>query len=445
MSHAPLPEFLLQQIDSAECKCFMGIFPELKRVWMTVDHRLFLWNFADTQQSDFFSFDSGQDVLLQCHLFTPKSNIFDGHSAMVQYLIALVTCRSVKLVGVSNFNDNFTVYNTDYECSTDGVVMLSSCSLPSGHLFLGGRDGHLYELVYEAEETWFSRRTQLKNHTKSSMSVFVPTFLNFSSGAPIIDIQYDADRMLLHTLSDKSDCNVYQIVYSQETPSDISSVKHLFSLNGADEAKRWAGRSLPQADKDSFRVLNLSVVKKSPQTGGSVALIAVTSKGYRIYFNIPGRFVSSVFQPDNISVAHVRALPSLDDERDMDALTLPMTEFDTSYCADGLFFAAGYNASTSNVLYTSCVDMGTIIKKRQFCEQANLTSGDQRVWFICETANDVLDDGKSVLSTTNTLNTLAAQLAQFPRMFLVLTNAGKNFCLNLINDRHPHLQAETTC
>lgn len=30
-----------------ECRCFMGLFPEIGRVWITIDHRLFLWNYSD--------------------------------------------------------------------------------------------------------------------------------------------------------------------------------------------------------------------------------------------------------------------------------------------------------------------------------------------------------------------------------------------------------------
>lgn len=41
-----IPEILLSQFEGKECKCFMGLLPEIGRVWMTVDNRLFLWDFA---------------------------------------------------------------------------------------------------------------------------------------------------------------------------------------------------------------------------------------------------------------------------------------------------------------------------------------------------------------------------------------------------------------
>jgi nuclear pore complex protein Nup155 len=40
-----LPDFILRQIDDAESKCFMGLFPTIDRLWLSIDHRLFLWDY----------------------------------------------------------------------------------------------------------------------------------------------------------------------------------------------------------------------------------------------------------------------------------------------------------------------------------------------------------------------------------------------------------------
>ena len=31
----------------AEYKCFMGLFPEINRAWITIDNRIFLWNYLN--------------------------------------------------------------------------------------------------------------------------------------------------------------------------------------------------------------------------------------------------------------------------------------------------------------------------------------------------------------------------------------------------------------
>ena len=41
-----IPEILLSQYEGKECRCFMGLLPAIGRVWMTVDNRLFLWDYA---------------------------------------------------------------------------------------------------------------------------------------------------------------------------------------------------------------------------------------------------------------------------------------------------------------------------------------------------------------------------------------------------------------
>lgn len=41
-----IPDILLSQFEGRECKCFMGLLPTIGRVWMSVDNRLFLWDFA---------------------------------------------------------------------------------------------------------------------------------------------------------------------------------------------------------------------------------------------------------------------------------------------------------------------------------------------------------------------------------------------------------------
>jgi hypothetical protein len=40
-----LPELMLNQYDVLGVSSFMGIFPEINHVWMTIDNVLFLWNY----------------------------------------------------------------------------------------------------------------------------------------------------------------------------------------------------------------------------------------------------------------------------------------------------------------------------------------------------------------------------------------------------------------
>ena len=63
---------------------------------------------------------------------------------------------------------------------TDNIHMLSVTGSANGRIFMAGMDGCLYELHYQAEDGWFSRKCRKINHSTSMLSVLVPSFLNFS-------------------------------------------------------------------------------------------------------------------------------------------------------------------------------------------------------------------------------------------------------------------------
>lgn len=45
----------------------------------------------------------------------------------------------------------------EYTIATDGTTMTCITSTELGRIFLGGRDGHLYELLYSTGSGWQSR------------------------------------------------------------------------------------------------------------------------------------------------------------------------------------------------------------------------------------------------------------------------------------------------
>jgi nuclear pore complex protein Nup155 len=43
-----------------------------------------------------------------------------------------------------------------------------------GRVFLGGKDGCLYEFAYKADEGWFGKKAQKINHSNSTFSFLIP-------------------------------------------------------------------------------------------------------------------------------------------------------------------------------------------------------------------------------------------------------------------------------
>lgn len=67
-----------------------------------------------------------------------------------------------------------------FNLPTDNVGMMCIEGTPEGRVLLGGKDGGLYEVVYQAREGWFSKKCKLINHSSSFLSYLVPSFLSFS-------------------------------------------------------------------------------------------------------------------------------------------------------------------------------------------------------------------------------------------------------------------------
>lgn len=63
---------------------------------------------------------------------------------------------------------------------SDNIGMVSVEGTLWGRIFLGGRDGCLHEVVYQADDGWFHRKCRRVNHSTSLLSYIVPSFLTFS-------------------------------------------------------------------------------------------------------------------------------------------------------------------------------------------------------------------------------------------------------------------------
>ena len=89
----PLPRALRSL--QPECETFLGLFPEINRVWMTVDNRLFLWNYYKGE--DFYVFDGLDQLIVAVGLARPRRGVF---SSDVQFVLAVSTPVEVILLAV---------------------------------------------------------------------------------------------------------------------------------------------------------------------------------------------------------------------------------------------------------------------------------------------------------------------------------------------------------
>src|SRR5437762_12795435 len=83
----------------------MGLFPEIQRAYITVDNRLYLWNYLNgyplfvsnlIRSEDFQSFSDSSQTLLAVRLIPPRPGVF---LPSITYLLALCTSSTFFLLG----------------------------------------------------------------------------------------------------------------------------------------------------------------------------------------------------------------------------------------------------------------------------------------------------------------------------------------------------------
>ena len=101
-----------------------------------------------------------------------------------------------------------------FSLSTDSTHMLCVKGTAQGRIFMGGKDGCLYEFAYKAEDGWFSKKATKINHSTSSFSFLVPGFINaaLSEDDPLVQLEVDDSRTILYTRSEKGSIQVFDMV-----------------------------------------------------------------------------------------------------------------------------------------------------------------------------------------------------------------------------------------
>lgn len=93
------------------------------------------------------------------------------------------TIVQVALVGLSmnrdgNCNLEMTHINLEhFRIPSDDVMMTTTTCTPEGRIFLGGNDGHLYEVEYRNRNSWLKGRCNKVRHTLNDQLVCLHALL----------------------------------------------------------------------------------------------------------------------------------------------------------------------------------------------------------------------------------------------------------------------------
>ncbi|XP_059616313.1 nuclear pore complex protein Nup154 [Phlebotomus argentipes] len=314
----PIPPEILEHLNHIKCHCMMGLFPEIGRAWLTIDSDIYIWTYENDR--DVAYFDGLNHVITSVGLVTPKPDVFVSD---VKYLLVLTTPLEIIVLGVM-FGDstkticspNRTVHGLKpfeelhisrpiFVLNTDNVSILTIEGAADGRIFLGGRDGSLYELQYQAESNWFGRRCKKVNHSQSLVSYMVPGFLKiFSESDSVAKIAIDNSRRMLYVLFEKGAIEAWEL----EANDNIRRVGRVTHRDVVQAAVSMVKTVDPAIFKNITAICPLTI-DDSPQ----LHLIAVTQCGVRFYFSTTPILVAQgtmeSLRPQGLYLLHVRLPP----------------------------------------------------------------------------------------------------------------------------------------
>lgn len=503
-----IPDAVIEASSSAETFASQGLFPEIERAWIVIDTRLYLWNYLDASQSAFESYEHPERVIQSVGLVKPKAGVFIDS---IKYVLVICTSSSISLLGLAfdeapasgvngpssasaasgssgpssstavrraSSTKQLKLFVTEMSVTTDGVHLSDVCGTEAGRIFCKGNDGCLYEILYQANEGWFSHRCALRNVTNPRLSNLVPSFIQGKQKESLDFVTVDSARNVVYTLHKGTEIEIYHL------PTKDSS-KPPVRIARAKDICRHANMMCPNTtllQPNEFLITWMKPISASESR--NIHLVAVTSKGVRLYFTnqrtgwraLSG--YSSVTSssdpnvPTCLELIYVRPPPPAGQTQSVEGgmamaqaqqqqqqqqqasnAAISTTEFPPhqplingvhhAYYADGLFLAAGQytlepTGSMDCVLCTSRAIPSSEARSSAIGSSTALapTGGIQvGAADLADTATDVLVQGAtwaiSEVSRTplpvrgdERLHPLATQMIQPPRVFLILTSSG---------------------
>ncbi|XP_068630123.1 nuclear pore complex protein Nup154 [Battus philenor] len=310
LNKVPLPPEIMEHFAHMQCHCLMGVFPEISRVWLAIDSNIYVWAFE--HGSDVAYFDGLGETIVSVGLVKPKSGVFQN---FVKYLLVLTTTVEIVVLGVTfsaskndgsgEFEEIHLVPEPVFVLPTDGISMMCVKSSAQGRIFMGGKDGCLYEITYQAQLGWFGKHCKKINHSTSALSFLVPSFLNAAlyDEDPIVKIEVDNSRHILYTLSEKGCIEVFDLGSNGDSISKVVRLTQGKIVSCAVDIVKTLEAS-------NFKpVIAISAVEESESE--HLNLVAVTQTGARLYFSTGSGDAnhSGPQRPQYLTLLHVRLPP----------------------------------------------------------------------------------------------------------------------------------------
>ncbi|KAI8902657.1 Nup133 N terminal like-domain-containing protein [Globomyces pollinis-pini] len=401
----------------------MGIFPEINRVWLTVDNHLYLWNYEGVgKEETWYNVHADPDQpILSVSLVKPISGVF---LEQIEYLLVIATTLEISILGIA-FSEpkvgdkprgQLTIYRTEMSCHADSVNMKTIIGTSNGRIFMLGNDGQLFELEYQAQEQWFHRKVRKLNRSSSNLAVFVPSFFNWALSKEKIKLfTIDSDRNIIYTVSESNHIDLISLGRNGDE----------FSIKASYTKLQSALQSF-----NSYDDLIVSIHPISQSESKRVQLVAINSSGARIFFTINngGGSIfsgsnnnSGYIEPRTLDLLYVLAPPTIPG-----GMANPNAKIHESFYANGVTVAVQVNDNVDKVMVFA-PQSGTILQSqsRYLSESASTYEVAGRTWAIVEAPTEQFFAIRRESSEVGYyLNELATQFDYSARKFFLLTNSG---------------------
>ncbi|KAG4305935.1 hypothetical protein PORY_000845 [Pneumocystis oryctolagi] len=313
-----IPDAIFEQYNKTECYTQMGLFPEIQRAWITVDNRLYLWNYLNGE--DFQSYEDLDRTIICIKLVKPRAGVFIDS---IEFLLVISTLNDIFLLGVeylaSKSSENtkeLVFYSTKMSVSVSGIDVLCIEGTSDGRIFFSGKqDDSIYEILYQADDGWFSKRCSKINHTGTIIDKFIPKGLWFDwKNETIQQLVMDNSRNLLYALTSKSSIRAYHL-QNQQSLNHVISYSYRSILAHA----QMVNASSSLLDPRTTTIISLAPVPLSESN--QIYLIAITSTGCRLYLRASRSIWSVNGPPSTMTCTHVRFPPADSDNKQEDYKT----------------------------------------------------------------------------------------------------------------------------
>lgn len=478
-----LPDKFFDEYNSTESTTKMGLFPEIERSWIAADNKLVLWNYKVPQSSfntasQFLTIDQIRHSILAVKLVRPKPGVF---VAEVNYLLVVATSMDllVYIIKYDQLLNNLEIFNPDLSVSTQGLIVnnIAVNAATNEIYFTGMGDGiNVWRFDYSNKSSFIKNKCDKVCLTKSGLSSVLPLaklpgFDLFTSDAPantssnataaaksqvvaeaIIQLEVDADRGILYTLSNKSVIRVYKLQPNQEQFTQHSL------LNPSEVFKSVSAMFVNSSNFKSFlkfKIINIQLI--SARESSNVQLIAITNFGCRVLLKLGSNSTLSSFNSGSLNYATASKLklsvvtmkfppskevPSMNSE--LDAFTrskqyyaqLISNQQDSELLKNsklakilspGVFLCVK-KTKGSDRLFISSANYGFLKKNNKLVEDAEFikigsASGDAVPTYIHEVVQ-ITPSMNASNTPSGYANIAATQYTKKPLQFAVLTNFG---------------------